>query len=106
MKTMSTMVFMALVAAASAQTSPIASSFLTELPPGEFTLEVRPQTPNEVTIKGVTYDGIAVQLFTTTQPFQLLSPFAPESYGDGEQNVERDPITGEVVGLKLFSINF
>ena len=56
--------------------------------------------------KGVAYAGIGVQLIQAEQPLQLLNPFAPESYGTGEQNVVLDLFTKQPVGLKLFSITF
>ena len=36
----------------------------------------------------------------------LVSPFAPERYGSGEDNVLRDLKTGRTSGWKLFQIRF
>ncbi len=54
----------------------------------------------------VTYTGIGVQLIQAEQPLQLLNPFAPPSYGAGEQNLSADPMTKQNFGLRFFAINF
>jgi hypothetical protein len=62
--------------------------------------------PNEIKGPRTTYSGIAVQLFKTDNPLQLINPFAPARYGPAEQNIVRDPLTKKSVGFKLFSIEF
>jgi hypothetical protein len=47
-----------------------------------------------------------VLLSKTGNPLQLINPAAPPAYGSPEDNVARDPITGEISGLSLFSISF
>jgi len=64
------------------------------------------QKPNEIRGRHTTYSGIAVQLFKTDRPLQLINPAAPARYGSAEQNIVRDPIKGKPVGFKLFSIEF
>ena len=39
-------------------------------------------------------DGIVKQIFDVQKPWQLLNPAAPASYGNGEQNVSTDTVTG------------
>jgi hypothetical protein len=34
------------------------------------------------------------QIFDVQKPWQLLNPAAPASYGNGEQNVSTDTVTG------------
>lgn len=107
MKKINPMILLGLVGALPAQTAPtLDTSFQTELPAGMYILEAQPQAANELALKGETYSGIAVQLKNAPQPLELVDPLAPESYGDGEQNVVRDPISGEVVGLKVLSVSF
>ena len=62
--------------------------------------------PNEMKGKRLTFSGIAVQAVKAQNPLQLLNPIAPEAYGSGHDNVTRDPATGNVNGLKIFSIKF
>ena len=54
----------------------------------------------------VTYSGIVVQALKADHPLQLLNPAAPEEYGHGENSVTREPTTGRVNGLRIFSIEF
>ena len=61
---------------------------------------------NKIVGRRVTYSGIAVQAIKADNPLQLLNPAAPEKYGNGEDSVTRDPKTGWVNGLKIFSIEF
>lgn len=49
----------------------------------EFVDEVPVQRP-------VGFTGIVSQIFKVFQPLQLINPFAPKSYGSGEQNLSRD----------------
>ena len=66
----------------------------------------QPGKPNEIVKENVSYSGIAVQLLKTDNPVQLINPAAPARYGTPEDNTLRDPISGKVSGLKLFSIRF
>ena len=72
-------------------------------------LELRVVTPiNVVRSKqylGIEYSGIFVQA-ARSNPLQLINPFAPARYGNGEANVVRHFVTGEVEGLKLWRIAF
>jgi hypothetical protein len=72
-------------------------------------LELRAATPINVVrskkYSGVEYSGILVQA-AKSNPLQLINPFAPANYGDGEANVVRHFVTGEVEGLKLWRISF
>jgi hypothetical protein len=62
--------------------------------------------PNEIVTRNFAYSGIAVAAFKTDNLLQLVSPFAPEKYGSGENNVLRDLKTGRTSGWKLFQIQF
>ncbi len=68
-----------------------------------FSIEAK---ANEITSGEVTYSGIAVELLKTHNPLQLINPAAPAKYGSPEDNVMRDPISGRVHCLKIFSIGF
>jgi len=39
-------------------------------------------------------DGMVKQIFDVGKPWQLLNPAAPASYGNGQQNVSKDTVTG------------
>ena len=54
---------------------------------------------------GVEQNGILVQA-ARSNPLQLINPFAPAKYGDGEANILRKLSTKEVEGLKLWQISF
>src|ERR1700761_686797 len=54
----------------------------------------------------VVYSGAAVQVARSTHPLQMFNPLAPEEYGDGHQNLDRDIITGKPTGFKLISVDF
>jgi hypothetical protein len=64
--------------------------------------------PNEITVGSVSYSGVAVEIANLFDDnlFQLINPAAPARYGNGEDNLVRDPITDRPSGLKLFSIAF
>jgi hypothetical protein len=62
--------------------------------------------PNEIAGRKVTYSGVAVQVVKSTEPWQLINPFAPAEYGSGYENNDRDIITHKSNGIKIFSINF
>jgi|SRR5688572_3800678 len=65
-----------------------------------------PDRPYEIVGQRFTFSGIAVQAVKAEKPLQLLNPIAPEQYGSGHDNVTREPTTGNVNGLKIFSIRF
>ena len=54
---------------------------------------------------GIEYSGILVQA-VRSNPLQLINPFAPAKYGDGEANILRHLVTRKVEGLKLWQISF
>jgi hypothetical protein len=61
--------------------------------PAAPTLTIKPAEPRT--------RGVAVQAVKTSNPLQLINPFAPASYGTGEQNISRAPTTPRVEGLNL-----
>jgi hypothetical protein len=72
-------------------------------------ITLQPPKPNNVVpsnkFQGVEYSGIFVQV-VRNNPLQLINPFAPASYGDGEVNIVRNPATKKAAGLKAFQITF
>ena|ERR1700677_4844621 len=75
----------------------------------EESIDLKPALkPNEIAgmRPDVTYSGILIQATKTDNPLQLINPFAPASYGNGADNLDRDIITGKDTGLKFFSINY
>ena len=54
---------------------------------------------------GKEYSGIFVQA-AKSNPLQLINPWAPTEYGNGEPNVIIHPGTKGAEGLKLFQISF
>jgi hypothetical protein len=74
--------------------------------PGQSLFVLREEKPNEVKRNGRTYSGILVELSKMDKPLELINPAAPPEYGTSEDNTARDPMSGEVSGLKLFSIQF
>lgn len=75
-------------------------------PGSEPTFVLRQAKPNEIFKGDIIYSGIAVELFKTRRPLQLLNPRAAPQYGSPEDNLVRDPINGRSTGLKLFAIRF
>lgn len=75
-------------------------------PPAQSSLNPRPLKANEVKVNGRTYSGILVELEKTDKPLELINPWAPDEYGSPEDNLARDADTGQVLGWKLFSIEF
>jgi hypothetical protein len=103
----------ACVASASAQSTNTPAfapvpSVQTTLPsqPPPITVEIQPTPPNQVISGNLVYEGILVQTVKTDNPLQLINPLAPARYGNGQDNLDLDPITGGVTGLKLFSVGF
>jgi len=74
---------------------------VTETPP---TLNDR--KPNEIKAGKFSYSGAAVEAIRTDNLLELISPAAPDHYGLAEANVVREPASGKVSGLKIFSIEF
>ena len=72
-------------------------------------IELMAPKPNNVVRSkrhpGIEYSGILVQL-AGNNPLQLVNPWAPTRYGDGEANTLRNVITRRPEGLKLLSIGF
>jgi hypothetical protein len=72
-------------------------------------IELSAARPNNVVHSeahpGIEYSGILVQA-VGNNPLQLLNPFAPARYGDGEANTVRSVITGRAEGLKVLSVLF
>jgi hypothetical protein len=56
--------------------------------------------------RGISYSGILGQLKKTDNSLELINLAGAADYGSPEENVERDPITGSISGLKLFSVSF
>ncbi len=55
----------------------------------------------------VTPDGILTKAYQSKQPWKMLSPFAPESYGNGEEMVSENPDElGKQNGLVIFGIEW
>src|SRR5580765_1346306 len=98
--------FLALLAAGTVNAqSPNPSDVLeTRLTREARTSLTNPESPtlNRIMGQRFIYTGIAIELMRADNSLQMLNPFAPERYGTAEQNVVRDPITGQVSGLKLF----
>jgi hypothetical protein len=65
-----------------------------------------PDKSNQIVGERFTLSGIAVQAIKAENPLQLLNPIAPQKYGSGRDNVTREPRTGRVNGLRIFSIEF
>jgi len=57
------------------------------------------------TYPSIEYSGSLVQA-VRSNPLQLINPFAPTMYGNGEANTVRNLITREAEGLKLWQISF
>ena len=74
---------------------------VTETPP---TLSDR--KPNEIKAGKFSYSGAVVEAVKTDNPLELINPAAPIHYGLAEANVVREPASGKVSGLKIFSIQF
>jgi len=51
--------------------------------------------------------GIVAQAVRTSQPWQLVNPLAPKKYGNGEEDVSRNPnAPGKPKGFILFALNW
>lgn len=54
----------------------------------------------------VTYEGALVRATRAGQPWQAINPFAPAEFGQGYDNVSRDPHTRQPTGIILVSARF
>ncbi len=63
-------------------------------------------TPKTKPQKKRVYGGSFTKISKSKKPFQLLNPFAPKKYGTGDDVVNRDPTTGKVQGVNLFTVEF
>jgi hypothetical protein len=63
-----------------------------------------PDKPN--TIRGEKADVSGVIPHATRSGVNLVNPAAGPEHGDGRDNVQRDVVTGEATGLKLFAWEF
>lgn len=70
------------------------------------TIEIQRVAPNQVISGKLVYEGIFVETVKMDNPLQLINPFAPARYGNGDDNLDLDPVTGHVNGLKFFSVRF
>lgn len=108
MKTFIVLLAMAVASVAWAQTGPAGQEFKTVPKVANPEVLTPPLKPN--TIQGanpaVTFSGIIPQAVKTRNPLQLINPFAPASYGNAADNLDRDIITGRPNGLKFFSLGF
>jgi len=77
-----------------------------ELRAREIPLDVDRFAPNQISLRRLELDGIAVQLVKTDNPLQLINPAAPERYGPAEDDVVRDLTTSKISGLKLLELRF
>jgi hypothetical protein len=94
---------------AMAQTSPPGEIYKTvpKVPSTEaLAPPLKPNTIQNSNNSAITYSGIIPQAIKTDNPLQLINPFAPMSYGNGADNLDRDMVTGRPNGLKFFSLGF
>jgi hypothetical protein len=55
----------------------------------------------------VTPDGILTKAYQSKKPWEMFSPFAPASYGSGEEMISEDPnALGQEDGLIIFGIQW
>jgi len=109
MKTLMTLGLVFLAAGASAQAPGMDRNLntrATRLEREKVIVSPPENNKNKIAHRRVTYSGIVVQTLKADKPLQLLNPVAPEEYGNGETSVTREPKTGRVNGLRIFSIEF
>jgi hypothetical protein len=108
MKTFIVLLAMTVATAAWAQTGPTGQEFKTVPKVANQEALTPPLKPNTIQSANpaVTYSGIIPQVIKTDNPLQLINPFAPASYGNAADNLDRDIITGRPNGLKFFSMGF
>jgi hypothetical protein len=82
--------------------------FKTELtrPFAPWNLAPLEQRPNELHLGNVRASGIGIETAKTGNPLNLINPFNPPTNSSPEDNVVRDPFTGRVNGLSVFTIRF
>lgn len=64
------------------------------------------EKPGKTKVGKFTASGAVVKAVTSDKPLQLINPWAPMRYGSAEENVARDPITGEARGVKVVSLTW
>jgi hypothetical protein len=75
-------------------------------PPELGVFALQPLKANEIKVNGITYSGILVELSKTDEPLELINPFASPEYGMPEDNTARDALSGQILGWKLFALQF
>jgi hypothetical protein len=85
-------------------------------PPQELELQVTQAAEKSVVFQSemmrrvfglqVELGGSIPHAFRSGQPWQLINPFAPAQFGDGNDNVSVDPQTGQPTGFHLLDIRF
>ena len=55
----------------------------------------------------ITPDGILTKAYQSKRPWEMLSPFASESYGDGQEMISENPNQlGKQNGLVIFGVEW
>ena len=54
----------------------------------------------------ITVGGVVGEMIKSDHPLQLFNPFAPASYGNGEDVLTYDPHTKQATGISLFTVRF
>jgi hypothetical protein len=72
----------------------------------QLTVPPRAKPATDLLRKPVTYSGFLVDLVQTNNAPRLLSLRNPADPKRDAQNISYDPVTGRVIGFKLFSISF
>ena len=67
---------------------------------------VEEEAPNEIIFDKLSLKGAAIQWFKTDNILQLFNPFAPARYGNGDQNLGYDIITGKPKGMTILAIEW
>lgn len=70
-----------------------------------FTLSPDEQL-NRVNLGKFHLTGPVAESYKARNPLQVLNPFAVRDLGSVEGNLTRDPTSGKISGLKLFSFDF
>lgn len=65
------------------------------------------RTPTVVTLTPTT-DGVVPRAVRSGSPLQMINPFAPAAYGNGQDTVRREPTDpyARPQGIKLVSVEF
>jgi len=72
---------------------------------GQNPLLLRTTPANEITLDGLSYDGILVQM-AKDSPLELINPAAGPEHGSPDDNVVWDLTGQRVTGLKVLEIRF